>query len=103
MAIGVRIGKDIAVEPRVEFRQGFGRKIIRLDEHDARLGQSGQEIPEALRLDGHQFVNTDRNRGELFTDGHPVGPISSTSPVNCCLRPATRTMKNSSRLLDTIA
>ena len=33
----------------------------------------------------------------------PSGPISSTSPVICCLRPATRTMKNSSRLLATIA
>jgi hypothetical protein len=33
----------------------------------------------------------------------PSGPISSTSPVSCCLSPATRTMKNSSRLLATMA
>ncbi len=33
----------------------------------------------------------------------PSGPMSPTSPVRCCFRPATRTMKNSSRLLATIA
>src|SRR4029450_13934580 len=81
--------KEVIFEPRLFFLGHLGS----FDQHDSMIGQHLPQLAPALLLVARKRSDGLADPGDLVGRG---GPIPAPS---CALSPATRTMKNSSRLL----
>ncbi len=92
-------GEDVAEEEVVQHRAVGLVDVGAVHQHDAARNQLRAQLAPARLLVLGQLGDGGGDERQLLGGGEPVGAAAAESSRTCSFRPATRTMKNSSRLL----
>ena len=86
---------------KISFQPAYliGRKLMLLMHENTGIAQIGEQIVKRFLLIIHQRIGNLGHALQLLGGSQVILALTSTPAFACPTRPATRTMKNSSRLL----